>query len=486
MDFINKKALKENIETLSNIYDLPQEDIVDIMERQVFPKTFRQQIDKEAVLNCFINRKTYELTVKRVFTVVSDTSDSFNPITEVKQKDSGGLNIGDDFIVEVSLDNKRNNAIVAKQILMAEINNLKNNKVKKDVLNRSNPLVSVIVRKYDMKKQVYFVDFNNEHSGVIPFKNLISSSDKLKINEKYLALITEESLKGFNNQIILTRTGEQFVKAVFEKEIPEIQNEVIEIKDVYFNDNKKVFISVHSNDKKIDPVGTCIGSKGSRINTIINHFNGASIELFNWNSNEADYIINIFKDLAIQKISVLDNKILLFVSDEIYNSLNYHTKERLKAANHFIEEKVIITTELENNHYNHYYIKHFMDNLNLDEESAELLVNSGAFKKIDDLLLYSVKDTADILEVDLETAQFLIDEAQRNVEIRNLNLLNLDTNLKDVESMNNYYLSSLLDNGINNIVDLADLDNEELSELIHINKEEANKLIMDARNIIYG
>ncbi len=485
MDFINKKALKENVEMLSNMTGIDKELILNIMEEQVFPKTFRQQISKEALLFCKIDRKTYALDVSRGYLVVPDDKEDFNSECEVKSSNVAGVKVGEHLYEEVDISNKRNNATIAKQILMSEINNLKNNKIKEDISKFDEKLVSIKVKSYDLKKKAYFVDFNNEHSGVLPFENLINETEKLKINERYWAVISEDEIKRFGNQIIFRRKGNEFIKEIFSKEVPEVQNEIIEIKDIYVNSQKKMFISVYTNDKKTDAVGTCVGIRGSRINNIISHFNGASIELFDWNQNLADYIINIFKDMEMESISILDNKVLIFVDEKTMENLSYQNKERLKAINSFVKEKVVITTEEMNTLSNLKTTEYFSKNLDLDSDSAEIISNTGLFKTLDDLVLYSVKDTAEILGVDEEVAEELIETAKNKLIIRNLYIDSVDTNLKDLDSMNNYLLNELLVNDINNMVSLSEFDNVELCELVNIDMDLANNVIMEARDIIY-
>tara|TARA_B100000700_G_scaffold267699_1_gene307778 strand:+ start:44146 stop:45612 length:1467 start_codon:yes stop_codon:yes gene_type:complete len=488
MNIIDEKALKETVEMVSLKEDLEKSDVINLLENEVFPKTLRQPFGKEAIIKVDIDPKSYKMSTYRMWNVVSDDSEEVNDLFEVRLSDvenkDSNFEVGDQ-IVE-SLENyelKRNNATIAKQLLNSSIQNLKKEKIKKHVLESNNNLINIIVRSYDLKKRIYRVDFNSEYSGILPFDNLINKDEKLKVGNNYWAAIDKEDL---SNNIVFTRTGEEFIKGLFKKEIPEVYNEVIEVKDVYFNSDKKIIASVYTSDKNLDPIGSCVGAKGSRINSIIEHLNGGSIDLLKWSGNEGEYVVNLFKDLEIEKVIVEDNKIFVFLSIEDFENLSSQNKIRLKAINQFLSEKVILTTEEKYEQDNLYLIDYFSKELKLDEDSAEMVAFSGVFKSIDDIVEISPTHIAEILDIDEDSAKFLFETAQDKVSARNLKLSSIETNLKDLDSMNNFILEQLLNKGIDNMVDLSDLANDELCELIFVDLDKANELIMEARDIIYS
>lgn len=483
MDIGNEKQLKDQIETIANVHELEINDVIDIMESQVFPKTIRQNFPKGTIIETTIDRDTFNMKAYRIFNVVDVIENE--SCEKLPSKD----NVVGDVIREQlhGIDlNKRNSAIIAKQVLLSEINKLKKKNVRQNALRFKNNLINVIVKKYDLKKQIYFVEFNGEFSGILPFKNLINQDEKLKVNERYWALMTDEEYHRFQDQVIFSRTGDEFIRALFAKEVPEVHDEIITIKDVYFTPEKKVFVSVHTSDKNIDPIGTCVGVKGSRVNNIIKHLNGGSIDICRWEPEISDFILSIFKGLNIEKISILDNQTIIFINEDEFQKLNHQNKLRLKAINKFSNEKVRILTEERFLDENKKYIEYFMESLNIDQDSAELIANSGFYKSIDDIASYSVEDTADILDIDEYMAEGLIERAIKSIEARNLYLTTVNTNLVDIKSLKKHHLDMLLKNNINNVVDLADLANDELCDLIPIDIDEANDVIMEARNIIYN
>ena len=486
MNIIDEKALKDTVEMISLKEDLEKEDVIKLLENEIFPKTLRQPFGKEAIIKVNIDPKSYKMSAYRLWDVVSDDVEDYNTLCEIKVSnlENKDLSIGEQLIE--SLDDyefKRNNATIAKQLLNSSIQNLKKEKIKEKVLESNNNLINIIVRSYDLKKKIYRVDFNSEYSGILPFDNLINKNEKLKVGNRYWAAIDENDT---SNNIVFTRTGKDFIHALFKKEIPEVYNEVIEVKDIFFDSNKRIIASVFSSDKNIDPIGSCVGAKGSRINSIIEHLNGGSIDLLRWSGNEGEYVVNIFKDLDIEKVIVEDNSVFVFISDEEFSSLSTQNTIRLKAINSFLPERVVLTTEEKYEQENIYLVNYFEKELELDQDSAEMLAFSGVFKSIDDIAEISPEYISEILDIDKDSAEFLFGVATDKVSARNLKLSSVETNLKDLDSMNNFILEQLLEKGIDNMVDLSDLANDELCELIFIDLDKSNELIMEARNIIYS
>lgn len=489
MNLLKDKMLKESIDIISNTNDLDNEDVVLILEKHVFPKAIRQNHSKDAVIKTTIDRDNFSLKAFKVFEVVPDDKEDFNIDCEIKESETT-LDVGEHILEEIEdIDiDKRNCIVVAKQVLNAEINKLKKRKIREVALQFKNELANVVVKKYDLKRKVYFVEFNGEFTGIIPFSELTDPSEKLRVNERYFALMTDKEDIKFQEQVVFSRKGKDFLIALFEKEIPEVHDEVVEIKNIYLGKNKNIFVNVFSNDKNIDPIGIFVGVKGNRINNILKHINGGSIDVSLYSHEPSDIILSVFKDLEIDKISVLDKSIILFVSEDKFQTLSDKTKMRLKAANEFVSEKVIITTEALYESSNIEYTKYFKNELNLDEESASIIANSGVFRSIDDILDFYPEDIIDILNLDIEVedVEVLLENIKNRIQERDDEIDKTDTNLKDIESLKKHHIKILLDKGIDNMSDLSDFSNDELCEEIPIDIDEANEVIMEARDIIYG
>ena len=482
MQIGNEKLLKEQIEVIANINDLNIGDVISIMEEHVFPKTIRQGFTKDTVIETKIDRDTFKLEAFRVFNVIPKSQEEINTDFEIYENDefSAGEKIKEN--IDVNIDS-RNSAIVAKQVLNSEINKLKKKLIREEALQFKENLINVVVKRYDLKKRVYFVEFNGEFSGIIPFDNLINSEEKLKVNTNYWALMTEEEDHRFQDQVIFSRKGDDFIKALFSKEIPEVHDEVITIKGVYSDNNKKIVAAVHTSDKNIEPVGTCVGAKGSRVNSIIEHINGGSIDICKWEPETSDLVLSMFKDLNIEKISVLDNQTIVFIDEEDFQTLSEQNKVRLRAINKFSTDKIRLLTEERFSEENKKYIEYFKNELLLDEESATLIANSGFYKSVDDLTAYSDEDTSEILDIDIEIAEELKERAMEAMESRNLYLTTVDTDLKDLKNIEKHHIKMLIENNISTISDLADLANDELCDIIPIDIQDANDLIMESRHI---
>lgn len=492
MEIQNKKALKESINIIANTESIEPEEVITILEEHLFPKSIRQNYSKETIIETKIDRNDFSIMAFQVFEVVPDDHPDFNGdfniyLSEAKKMEPN-IQVNDRLRVEIKdFDiQKYKHSKVAKQFLLGEINKLKKRKVREKALLFQDQLMSVVVKKFDLKRKVYYVEFNGEFSGIIPFSELSSPDEKLKVNERYISLLTDIELDKFQEQVVFTRKGKDFLMALFKKEIPEINDEIIEVKNIYIDKGKNIFVSVYSNDKNIDPVGTFVGVKGNRVSNILKHINGGNIDVSKWSNDYGEIITETFKDLNIEKIAVFDNQVAIFLSDDDFKLISDRNKRRLKSINSILREKVIITTEDLFEKSNENYKQYFQDELNLDEDSAALIANSGFFRSIDDLLEYDIDVISEMLEIEEDGAEFLIERAQEKINARDAELALIDTNLKDIESLKNHHLKMLLDKGIKNIPDLADFANDELCEEIVIDIEDANDIIMEARDIIYN
>ena len=487
LSFGSKKDFLNWIDTLSHVQNLEKEDVKDALE-EALATGIRKDFSKETVLLVKIDEQGVA-KLFREWLVVDDNYEDFNNdhcvYEDIAQENfSSDLKIGDRYLQEVeNYSFKRVNVNIVRQLLKVKLQEAHKNKLKESLSNKRGQLLSVNIKRYD--KDGYTAEYNNEITGFLPFSNLFSKSEKLKVGNSYFVVLDYD--KEFkNHKIVFTKSNEEFVKNVFAREIPEVGDELIEIKSMSHINSKKIIVAVHTGDQKIDSIGACVGAKGVRIQNISKHFNGEKVELIKWSGDDLEMILNVLGDDCeehIQKLVLGDFKTTIVFEDEYFGELNKSETEQIlsdildKNIEAVSESSFIERTDKENV----IHIKYLEDKMNLDEESAGYLVDIGLLS-VDDIYTSSVEE---LVESGLEEQDAIsLKEVSRNsVNIRSEFIKNSKTDLIDINLLNDYMIDILLRNEINTMEDLAELSTFELTDLLPIEEEYAAKIVMAARKV---
>lgn len=478
----NRKELLALISTISNIEDLELNVVKKVIE-EALATGVRKDFSKEASFLVEIDEKG-NYKIFRKWLVVDDNelkfSNDFHVYEDIaKENFDESLVIGDEYKEEIeNFEFKRGNATVVKQVLKSKVREAKSLKEKEYLKSKNGELLLVEIKKYD--KSGYVVEYNNQITGFIPYSNLFTRSEKLKIGNTYSVVLDEEKeevIKGFS--VIFTRNSKDFILKTFEREVPEIEEELIEIKNI-IRFGKKIIVTLHTSDKNVDPIGTCVGYKGVRIQSISKNFNGDRIQLVKWQPNTIHLIQENF-DVDISKVVFEDEHVNVILTDENYATFNIIDLQNVFSD--LMEKDVFIFSDSENNEKssieNKIHINYLMDAINLDEDSAEFLVDLGIYN-LEDITESSIEE---LIEKGLEKTDAI---AIKNVALESEKELNetisaSKTNLKDMSLLNNYMIDILIKNDIKNKNDLAELSILDLLDIVPLDQEYAGEVILEAR-----
>ncbi|MCH7937701.1 MAG: transcription termination factor NusA, partial [Proteobacteria bacterium] len=296
-------------------------------------------------------------------------------------------------------------------------------------------------------------------------------------------------------QIFLSRTHPQFMAKLFAQEVPEIYDGIIEIKAVARDSGSRAKIAVISNDSSIDPVGPCIGMRGSRVQAVVGELQGEKIDIIQWSPDPATFIVNALAPAEVAKV-VLDeetNRIEVVVPDEQLSLAIGRRGQNVRLASQLSGWDIDILTEAEESERRTEEFKTrsqmFVDTLDVDDVIAHLLVTEG-FSTVEEVAFVPVEDIVDIEGFDEEISEELRERARAYLARREEELtqrrkdLDVSDELAEVEGVNPALLVALGENGLKTRDDLADLATDELLEFApagSLTESKASEIIMAAR-----
>jgi len=300
-------------------------------------------------------------------------------------------------------------------------------------------------------------------------------------------------------QIFMSRTHPQFMAGLFMQEVPEFYDSIIEIKAVARDPGSRAKIAVLSNDTSIDPVGACVGMRGSRVQAVVGELQGEKIDIIQWSSDPATFIVNALAPAEVVKVVIDEeaNRIEVVVADDQLSLAIGRRGQNVRLASQLTSWDIVILTEEEESDRRQEEFRQrsqmFIDSLEVDDVLAHLLVTEG-FSSVEEVAFIPVEDLLAIEGFDQEISEELRGRAltylaEKEKENSNRCLaLGMSDDLLEVEGLTSSMLVTLGEAGIKNREDLADLAGDELSASTDgllrqygISEGEANNIIMAAR-----
>ena len=282
---------------------------------------------------------------------------------------------------------------------------------------------------------------------------------------------------------------------LFKQEVPEIYDGIIEVKSVARDPGSRAKIAVTTKDKSIDPVGACVGMRGSRVQAVVNELQGEKIDIVLWSEDTATFVVNALGPAEVDKVVIEEElkKIDIIVPDEQLSLAIGRRGQNVRLASSLTGWDIdILTISEESEKRNEEFKKLsqiFISSLDVDEVIAHLLVTEG-FSNVDEISMVTVEELSSIEGFDQNLATELKERAANHLKkiyqenLIKLKSLGLDEYLLKNNSLNQSQLLLLAEHGIKTRDDLADLSSEELIENlkdITVNSEQADKIIMEAR-----
>ncbi|MFN3402059.1 MAG: transcription termination factor NusA, partial [Ferrovibrio sp.] len=295
-------------------------------------------------------------------------------------------------------------------------------------------------------------------------------------------------------QIFLSRSHPQFMAKLFAQEVPEVYDGIIEIRAVARDPGSRAKIAVLSNDNSIDPVGACVGMRGSRVQAVVNELQGEKIDIIKWSPDPATFIVNALAPAEVAKV-VLDeeaNAVEVVVPTDQLSLAIGRRGQNVRLASQLTGYDIDILTEEEESERRQKEFRErsqlFIDALDVDETLAQLLVTEG-FTKIEELAYLPVEELAEIEGFDGDIANELHERAGEYIDKRNSEMeekrkvLGVSDEVVGIEGLTPPMLVALGEKGVKTLDDLGDLAGDELQEIVGegLSNEDANAIIMAAR-----
>ena len=461
-----------------------------------------------------IDRESGDIKIQKVLDVVEKVEDSAREITlqEALKKNpkSKDLKLGEKIFEELpQIDFGRIAAQSAKQVISSRVREAEKNRQYEDFIGKQGEILSGIIKRLEYGNVI--IDLGKAE-GIIKKDELIPR-EILKTGDRVKAYCYEvkKELKG--HQIFLSRAHPQFLAKLFFQEVPEIYEGTIDIKSVARDPGSRAKICVHSQDSSIDPVGACVGMRGSRVQTIVNELHGEKIDIIKWTEDLPTLISESLSPAEIQRVLIdQDHKrIDIILTEENLSKAIGRRGQNVRLATKLLNYEINIMTEQEDSEKRQLEFKEKTDNivknLELDETLGQLLVAEG-FSSIDDIKDSSPDALTKIEGIEEETAKELIERAKEFYEkdqeeiSKRIKDLGLDSDLINHEGLTAGMLVTLGEQKILTLTDLADLASDELTgtydvvkgervkikgylEDFALSKLEADNLIMSARDKVY-
>lgn len=467
-----------------------EKDIVFSALESALASATKKRIHDDADVRVTIDRDTGDYESFRRWVVMLDeevTNDEAEMgIIDARDVDAD-IQLGD-FIEEPlePIDFGRVGAQAAKQVILQKIRDAEREQVLNDFLDRKEHLVSGTIKRMERGNAIIEV---GRLEAVIPRDQMVPR-ENLRVGDRVKAFLLRIDRSARGPQLILSRTAPEFLAKLFELEVPEIEEGLLEIKGCARDPGLRAKIAVHSHDPRIDPIGTCVGLRGSRVTAVRNEIAGEQIDIIIWSADPAQFVIAALQPAEVVSIVVdEENHSMDVVVDE--NNLAIaigRSGQNVKLAselagwtiNLMSEEESAKKSDAERSGLRDLFIS----KLDVDEELADILIDEG-FASLEEIAYVPLAEMLDIQAFDEETVNELRDRA-RNVLLTEAivteeQLEHVAEDMLALEGMDKSLAAKLAQNDVRTRDDLADLAVDELVEMAGIPADRAAALISVAR-----
>ena len=382
-------------------------------------------------------------------------------------------------------------AQAAKQVILQKIRDAEREQLLNDFLSRGDKIFTGTVKRMDKGDLIVEsgrVEGRLKRSELIPKENL-RSGDRVRA----MMVEIDPTLRG--PQILLSRSAPSFMIELFRQEVPEIEQGLLEIKSCARDAGSRAKIAVVSYDKRVDPIGTCVGVRGSRVNAVTNELAGERVDIVLWSEDPAQFVIGALAPANVQSIVVDEEKHAMdvVVDEENLAIAIGRGGQNVRLASELTGWRINIMTAEESAakqaEESDGIRRLFVERLDVDEEVADILIAEG-FTSLEEVAYVPLQEMLEIDAFDEDTVQELRSRAKNvllTLEIaKEERVEEVSQDLRDMEGLNAELIASLSEGGIHTRDDLADLAVDELVEMTGVDEARAKALIMKAREHWFG
>ncbi len=412
-----------------------------------------------------------------------------NSAYQIDEEDdrSKGLNIGDYY--EEPLENiefGRIGAQAAKQVILQKVREAEREQILQDFLARDEKLVTGVIKRMEKGNAIIEV---GRIEALLPREQMIPK-ENLRVGDRVRAFLLRIERGGRGPQLILSRITPEFLIRLFELEVPEIEEGLLEIRSAARDPGLRSKIAVKSNDQRLDPVGTCVGMRGSRVQAVTAELAGERVDIVLWSMEPAQFVINAMSPAEVSSIVVDEDahSMDVVVEEEQLALAIGRNGQNVRLASELTGWTLNILTvdqAAQKNQEEYASVSHlFMEKLDVDEEVAEILVQEG-FSTLEEIAYVPLAEMLEIDAFDEDTVEELRKRARAALLTEAIakeeKVEEAAEDLLALEGMDDATAHTLASKGISTMEDLAELAIDELVELTGMDEERAKTLIMKAR-----
>ncbi|NBI43797.1 transcription termination/antitermination protein NusA [[Haemophilus] felis] len=488
-------------EAVSNEKLLPREKIFEALESAIALST-KKKYEREIDVRVVINPKTGEFDTFRRWLVVEEVVNPTKEITlEAAQFDDPNIQIGDyveDEIESIAFD--RITMQTARQVISTKIREAERNKVVEKFLSQEGEIVTGTVKKVTRDSVILELSASKDEplkAEAVMLREDMLPRENFRPGDRVRGVLYKVSPESKGAQLFVTRAKPEMLIELFRIEVPEIGEGVIEIKGATRDPASRAKIAVKTHDKRIDPVGACVGMRGSRVQAITNELGGERVDIVLWDDNPAQFVINAMAPADVSSIVVDEDTHSMDIAVDAANLAQAigRNGQNVRLATQLTgwTLNVMTTEELEEKHQaeDHKIAKLFMNALEIDEEFAQILIEEG-FSSLEQLAYVSVNELTAIdglededLVEELQTRAKNALTAKALAEEEALKQAQIEERLLNLEGMNRHIALKLAEKQITTLEALAEQGVDDLSDIDNLTAEQAAELIMVARNICW-
>ena len=477
-------------ESVSNEKDLPKETIFEAIELAL-ASAAKKKFTEEVSIKVDIDPETGDYSSFRTWEVVDFENyeeSNFHILVDSDNAEEKGLKVGD--IHKEPIDNPefgRIAAQAAKQVIVQKVRDAERLEVIKKFRPYLGTLINGTVKK--VTRELIIVDLGDNAEASLPRRDLVQG-EIYRVGDRIKGILEESIRENRGAQLVLSRSSKEMVAELFKLEVPEIAEEVIQIRSVARDSGARTKIAVKTNDVRIDPVGACVGMRGSRVQAVSNELGNERIDIVVWDDDPAKLLINTLSPAEVTSIVMDDDSGIMevIVKDENLALAIGRNGQNIRLSSELVGWEIQISGENDNLDVKDSPENALIKYIGVDQELASKLIENG-FDSVQKISQAETESLEIIEELDSEISATLIERAgEALLEIALAEMdeesekTETDNSLESVKSLNPEYIELLKSADIITKENLADLSSDELSPILDLNEEEAGKIIMDARS----
>ncbi len=482
------------VDAVSNEKGVEQEIIFEAIEAALASAT-RSRHGEDIDVRVAIDRETGEYDTFRCWLVFEDDSPDLEfPDRELRMIDAVDVdeNAEPGGYVEVPMESVefgRIAAQTAKQVIVQKVREAEREQVVEEYKDREGELLSGIVKRVD--RNGVYIDLGGNAEGFVSREQMIPR-EPVRPQDRMKALLTEVRSEQRGPQLFMTRTSPQFLIELFKIEVPEVGQGLIEILAAARDAGLRAKIAVKSNDARIDPVGACVGMRGSRVQAVSNELAGERVDIILWDDNAAQFVVNAMSPAEVVSIVVDEDahSMDIAVDEEKLSQAIGRGGQNIRLASELAGWELNVMTETDAEQKSETemrtVIELFSTQLDVDEEVGLILVQEG-FSTIEEVAYVPASELVEIEEFDEDIVNELRTRArdvlltQAIVQEEKIDEAEPAEDLMSLEGMDKGLAFKLASEGVVTREDLAELATDDLLEIKEMDQDEAAALIMKAR-----